>query len=198
MSNVKFFADDTSLFSIVEDPKVSAHNLQHGRDKITECAYQWKMSFNFVLSPLKFTNIDFKRVTRHKLLGLIFDPKLSFLKHITEKVRIARKRIGIIKHLASYLPIKSRDQIFKMHIRPHLDYCDMIYHIPIKTKEMSDGDSRRNLNYLMGTLESTQYQAALAVSGAWKGTSMDKLYKELGWETLDERRLDASCNCIKS
>ena len=76
-----------------------------------------------------------------------------------------------------------------MHIRPHLDYCDMIYHIPIKTKEMSDGDSQRNLNHLMGTLESTQYQAALAVSGAWKGTSQDKIYNELGWETLDERRM---------
>ena len=128
-------------------------------------------------------------MTEHKHLGLIFDPKLSFLKHITEKVGIARKGIGIIKHLAPYLPVKSRDQIFKMHVRPHLDYCDMIYHIPIKTKEMSDGDSQRNLNYLMGTLESTQYQAALAVSGAWKGTSREKIYNELGWESLDERRM---------
>ena len=100
------------------------------------------------------------------------DSKLSFVKHITEKIGIARKGIGIIKYLSTYLPLRTRDQIFKMHVRPHLDYCDMIYHIPIKTKEMSDGDSQRNLNYLMGTLESTQYQAALAVSGAWKGTSL--------------------------
>ena len=35
----------------------------------------------------------------------------------------------------------------------------------------------------------TQYQAALAVSGAWKGTNRDKIYNELGWETLDERRM---------
>ena len=139
--------------------------------------------------PLKFNNIEVKRVTEHKHLGLIFDPKLSFLKHITEKVGIAQKGIGLIKHLALYLPVKSRDQIFKMHVRPHLDYCDLIYHIPIKTNEMSDGDSQRNLNYLMETLESTQYQAALAVSGAWKGTSQDKIYNELGWETLDERRM---------
>ena len=126
-------------------------------------------------------------VTEHKHLGLILDPKLFFLKHITEKVGIARKGIGIIKHLAPYVPVKSRDQIFKIHIRPHLDNRDMIYHIPIKTKEMSDSDSQRNLNYLMGTLESTQYQAALAFSGAWKGNSRNKIYNELGWETLDER-----------
>ena len=40
----------------------------------------------------------------------------------------------------------------------------------------------------MKLLESTQYQAALAVSGAWKGTSREKIYEELGWESLDHRR----------
>ena len=45
-SCVKFFADDTSLFSIVKDPQVSAVNLQRDLDTITEWAYQWKMSFN--------------------------------------------------------------------------------------------------------------------------------------------------------
>ena len=33
-----------------------------------------------------------------------------------------------------------------------------------------------------------QYSAALAVKGAWKGTSRDKLYDELGWESLSLRR----------
>ena len=41
----------------------------------------------------------------------------------------------------------------------------------------------------MDALERTQYQAALAVSGAWKGTSRSKIYNELGWEFLDERRM---------
>ena len=40
----------------------------------------------------------------------------------------------------------------------------------------------------MEALERTQYQAALAVSGAWKGTNTHKIYEELGWETLDHRR----------
>ena len=76
-----------------------------------------------------------------------------------------------------------------MHVRPHLDYCDIIYQIPAKIKETSDFDSCRSINYLMKTLESTQYQAALAVSGAWKGTNREKIYGELGWETLDHRRM---------
>ena len=41
---------------------------------------------------------------------------------------------------------------------------------------------------MMQSLESTQYQAALAVSGAWKGSSTTELYEELGWESLSDRR----------
>ena len=72
-----------------------------------------------------------------------------------------------------------------MHVRPHLDYCDVIFHVPITTH---DFDSSLSLNYQMNILEKTQYQAALAVSGCWKGTNTDKIYEELGWESLDQRR----------
>ena len=37
-------------------------------------------------------------------------------------------------------------------------------------------------------IESVQYNAALAITGAIQGTSREKLYKELGLETLKSRR----------
>ena len=40
----------------------------------------------------------------------------------------------------------------------------------------------------MEKLESVKIQAAYAVSGAWKGTSTNKIYRELGWEWLTQRR----------
>ena len=43
---MKLFADDTSLFSIVHDPNTSANELNKDLQKISEWAYQWKMSFN--------------------------------------------------------------------------------------------------------------------------------------------------------
>ena len=202
-SSVKFFADDTSIFSIVRDPTVSAEELNHDLGLINRWANQWKMSFNpdptkqaeeILFSykrkspdhpPIYFNNIEVKRVSDHKHLGLVLDSKLSFVKHINEKIAIARKGIGVIKHLAPYIPLKSRDQIYKMHVRPHLDYCDIIFHVPAIQSEF---DSSLTLNYQMNALERTQYQAALAVSGAWKGTNRDKIYEELGWETLDLRR----------
>ena len=41
---------------------------------------------------------------------------------------------------------------------------------------------------LMEKLEFLQYSAALAVSGTWRGTSREKLYTELGWESLSSQR----------
>ena len=45
-SNIKFFADDIMLFSIVKDRAISADDLNHDLDIIRQWAYQWKMEFN--------------------------------------------------------------------------------------------------------------------------------------------------------
>ena len=42
---------------------------------------------------------------------------------------------------------------------------------------------------LLQQIESIQYQAARIVTGAWKGSSRDKLYKMLGWESLNNPRI---------
>ena len=203
-SNVKFFADDVSLFSIVRDPQTSANILNRDLSVISSWANQWKMSFNpdptkpaeeIIFSsklvetahpPLFFNDIQVKNVSHHKHLGLILDRKLSFNRHINEKVNKAKKWIGIIRHLRSYLPTKTLEQIYKMYARPHLDYCDIIYHTPVITHDFS---SSLSLNSKMNIIESTQYQAALAITGAWKGTNLDKIYEQLGWESLNERRV---------
>ena len=44
-SNVKLFADDTSLFSVVHNITDSSNLLNSDLSKINEWALQWKMSF---------------------------------------------------------------------------------------------------------------------------------------------------------
>ena len=46
LSNAKLFADDTSLFSVVHNVNTSAGEVNNDLVKISEWAYQWKMSFN--------------------------------------------------------------------------------------------------------------------------------------------------------
>ena len=45
-SNVKFFVDDTMLFSIGKDPVISANTLNNDLDIIYQWAHHWKMEFN--------------------------------------------------------------------------------------------------------------------------------------------------------
>ena len=33
-----------------------------------------------------------------------------------------------------------------------------------------------------------QYQVAFAITGAWQGSSRSKIYDEIGWDTLSDRR----------
>ena len=70
-------------------------------------------------------------------------------------------------------------------MRPHLDYGNVVYHIPPKVCEFSQNIAWSNS---MEKVESVQYSAALAVSGTWRGISREKLYTELGWESLSSRR----------
>ena len=103
----------------------------------------------------------------------ILDSGLSFEKHLNEKIIKAKKNVGIIKHLSKFLPLKSLDQMYKTLVRPHLDYCDIIYYVPSHQSQAPLGVT---LNSLMEKVERIQYQAALAVSGTWRGSSRSKLY----------------------
>ena len=78
-------------------------------------------------SPLFFNNVLVALASDHKHLGIILDCKLLLTKHISEKVAKARKGIGIIRHLSFHVPLDVLDQLYKLLVRPLLDYCDIIY-----------------------------------------------------------------------
>ena len=110
----------------------------------------------------------------HKHQGKTLDSKPMFVNHISEKLSKARKGVGVIKYLFFSVPVKTLDQLYKMCVRPHRDFCDVIYHTP-KISNLFDSSSR--LSNLMDQIERVQYQATLAVTGIWKGTSANKIYE---------------------
>ena len=70
------------------------------------------------------------KVDEHKHLGLTLKSNLSFDRDLNEKMTKAKKIIGILKHLSKCLPLKYLNQMYKALVRSHLDYCDIIYHMP--------------------------------------------------------------------
>ena len=73
------------------------------------------------------------------------------------------------------MPRSSLLTIYKTFIRSQLDYADIIY------------DQAYNSAF-HDKLESIQYNACLAITGAIRGTSTEKIYQELGLESLKSRR----------
>ena len=189
-SNIKFFADDTMLFSIVKDPTIAASDLNHDLNIIYQWAHQWKMEFN--LDPTKqatevlfsckksspnhpkliFNGTYVAKANEQKHLGFILDSRLTFESHINDKIIKAKKNFGIIKYLSNFLPMKTLDQMYNALVRSHLDYYDIIYHIPSHQNQAPLGVT---LNSVMEKVERIQYQSALAISRAWRGSSRSTL-----------------------
>ena len=85
------------------------------------------------------------------------------------------KGIGIVKKLWNRLPRQALLTIYKSLVRPRLEYGDIIYDQP-------------NNERFCQKLESYQYHAALAITGAIRGTSKTKIYKGLHLKSLKFRR----------
>ena len=192
-SNAKLFADDTSLFAVAEDKNECADILNNDLLTISKWAFNWKMLFNpdpkkpaqevlfsrkkqiQVHPTLSLNGIDVERAPYQKHLGIMLDEKLNFKQHVDSAISKINKGIAVIKKLRYTLPRKSLITIYKAFLRPLIDYGDVIY------------DQPHNESFCE-KIESVQYKAALAITGAIHGTSRDKIYEELGLESLKSRR----------
>ena len=95
----------------------------------------------------------------------------------TLKVSVKKisKTVGLLRKFQGILPRTSLITIYKLFARPHLDYGDIIY------------DQTFNESFHQ-RIESIKHNAAVAITGVIRGTSSEKLYQELGLESLRSRR----------
>ena len=77
----------------------------------------------------------------------------------------------LLRKPQNILPSESLVTIHKSFIRPHLDYGDKIY-------------DRAYHSLFYQSIELIQCNAALAITGAVRETSKEKIYQELGFESL--------------
>ena len=115
-----------------------------------------------------------KQRSYQKHSEMFLDSKLDFDEHIKGVFGKARKSISLIRMPRNFLPRSSYLQIYKSIVTPYLDYGDIIY-------------DKAMIGSFQQTLESIQYNAALAIKGAIRGTSTKKIYSGLGLESLQDR-----------
>ena len=178
------------LFITIHD---SCNELNNDLTKTSDWALQWKMSFNpdptkqaqeVIFSRKKkkvnhpdiyFNNSPVVQSHSQKHLGMFLDIKLDFSEHFNNMSNKINRTIGLLRKLRYSLPRSALITIYKSFIRPHIDYGDIVY------------DQAYNESFHQ-KLESIQYNASLAITGAIRGTSREKLYQELGLESLKNRR----------
>ena len=122
-----------------------------------------------------FNNTSVSQLSSPKHLGVILDSKLIFDEHLKMVSLKISKTLGLLQKLHNLLPRSALITIYKAFVRPYLDYGDILY------------DQTYNMSF-HHKLESIHYNACLAITSAIQGTSKEKLYQELGLESLQLRR----------
>ena len=157
--------------------------------KISNWARIWLLDFNatknevLLLSrrtnrpihpPLYMLNQEIKEVQFHKHLGVYFSEDCSWHKHIDFIKDRAWTRINLMRKFKYDLDRRALETIYISFIRPVLEYADVIWD-NCTQQEKQD-------------LEKVQMEAARIAKGTTKLVSLQKLYEEIGWETLEARR----------
>ena len=188
-SNIRLFADDTSLYILVENPYAAATCLNKDLSKILKWAEDWLVLFNpsktedMIISrkltrddhpDIVFNNTVIPQVESHKHLGIHLSNNCQWNEHIKFVLDKSWQKLNILRSLKFKVDRLSLQQMYFSFIRPLLEYSDVVW----------DNCSRQQKNLL----ESVQLEAARIVTGATKLTSFNNLYIETGWEKLELRR----------
>jgi hypothetical protein len=139
-STIKLFADETSLYPIVDDPNETADSLNNDLTKIHDWATKWLVTFNaqktktMTMSrkidtqdhtPLYMDSNDISTVSEHTHLGLVISDNGSWEKHIDMITEKASKRFNILRKFK--LDKKTLEKIYYIFVRSLLEYADVIW-----------------------------------------------------------------------
>ncbi|MES9994314.1 MAG: reverse transcriptase family protein, partial [Candidatus Thiodiazotropha sp.] len=188
-SSIRLFADDTSLYIIVENPIQAAIQLNEDLEKVHQWASKWLVTFNPTKTesllftrkqnrpyhpPVSLNNNVITEVTNHKHLGVTFSSDCTWHEHLDSVKEKAWFRINIMRKLKFTLDRMSLQTIYFSFIRPLLEYADVVWN--------------NCTQYETSELDKIQNEAARIVTGATKLVSINSLTAETGWEPLAKRR----------
>ena len=111
---------------------------------------------------LHFDKTPVKSIQIHKYLVRMLNSNPSYEYYIKSILNKVNNAIGFLTKFQLILTI------YKTFIRSHLEYGDVIY----------------NRAFIESIHQLNQYNAAIAITGVIRWTSLEKLFKEIGLEIL--------------
>ena len=130
--------------------------------------------FTHKYPTLYFNDSSVKETCRQKHLGMLLDFRLDFQEHWKSLLKKVNKTVALLRKFQNILLRSALLTIYKYFVKTHLDYGNIIY------------DQTFN-NSFHQKIESLQYNTALGITGAIRGTSRENFFQELGLESLQLR-----------
>ena len=189
-ASIRLFADDTSLYIVIETPDASVAVINSDLQKIATWSSSWLVTFNplktesMIFSrkrakpihpPLLIYNVPIESVRSHKHVGLTFTYDAKCKDHISSILNKAWQiSLGMLHSLKFMLSRPSLENMYLNLFRPLLEYGDLVW----------DNCTAE----LKNDIESVQNEAARIVSGSTKRCNIHTLLAELRWDTFACRR----------
>lgn len=206
--SIHAYADDTTFkasANIDNAPLELERRLQEYMDKLSK----WSSENGMVLNAVKtkallitgkrlhsslvdgnhlsvtLDGAEIEQVTSYKLLGVTLDQDLTFSDHISSLKAKLSQRIGLLKKIKRYLPIKERLLYYNALIKPVLMYGSMVWNI-CDVKELH-------------CLLRLQKRAARVILGVDSYSRSVVNFSKLGWlPFFDEIKLNKCTMIFKS
>ena len=172
-SHIKIFADDTKIFNSSHNSKL----LQKDINSLLEWSDIWQLKFNFAKCKVLhcglgnenkeyFFNTDTSNVkinscSEEKDLGVIFDDKLLFDKHINKCISKANQVLGVIKRSFESKDASLILKLYKSMVRPHLEYANNIWSPHLKRQSVSIERTQRRATKIISKLQNLPYETRL-------------------------------------
>ena len=194
-ASVRLFADDCLLYREIKSTK-DCSLLQKDLTELVNWSKTWGMAFNIAkCSILSLTNatknkisytyeMDDQALTTIKstpYLGVTISRKLQWTEHIDATVFAANRMLGFLRRTLGRCPENIKEKAYKATVRPKLEYCSSVW----------DPHHQTDIE----KIEKVQKRAARFVKNiphrrSGPQPSVTAIVEDLGWETLQNRRLN--------
>ena len=191
-SRTLLYADDALEYEIGAPP--STISLQRSIDHTTQWAACWHGKFSSCKTELlmvgRQTSADdqvtisiyssvIAECSSHKHLGVTISSNLNWSAHITQVIKKASRRCGLLRCMSHHLPPTISSLLYIYHVRPIFEYASPLWHGAISAE-------------LALSLEKLQASVARAILRAPWRTPKQQLLEALNWPSLRWRRAVAS------
>ena len=143
---VDLYADDTTIYFSNHDKLVLERNLQNSLD----CLRMWCRENGMILNIdktkvmlitsrqkrtvlndavliLQYTDLDISITTCDKILGIHVDNNLTWNTHFNFLSKKLSSYMWLLSKIRTYLTTEHRVLFYNAYIKPHIDYCSLIW-----------------------------------------------------------------------